>query len=341
MRTSSVIIVVMLLLAAAPTQSRAQTPPSLSATADVETIRRHIQSDVASEQAWGAWLAGQTMRTELVPDLVKLGSRIGPATDPHGYVLAAVVLDALVQLKAGPEASWSLQFFARWPAQTLILLSRAGRDAEAPLLEMARTQTGYRWLAAANLLLTRKPLGFAATLLNGMTIRADLVITRSANSGFGSGDGSSITVGDGISAGRAGFPPLAHYYLTEFAYAGAVVLARGPTTIHYIREISPPGSQGPASSADRPAPTTKDRLAYIAALRGVTPDTLALKANESKTVVWNSGMEIDRQVEIYRAEILKSYEGLARTLVREGLLTDAEAQALHAPAIIVTVHDKR
>jgi hypothetical protein len=56
MRAFSVAAVVMLLLAAAPTQSRAQIPPSLSATADVETIRKHIQSDVPSEQAWGAWL---------------------------------------------------------------------------------------------------------------------------------------------------------------------------------------------------------------------------------------------------------------------------------------------
>jgi len=341
MRAFSVAAVVMLLLAAAPTQSRAQIPPSLSATADVETIRKHIQSDVPSEQAWGAWLAGQTMRTELVPDLVKLGSRVGPAADPQGYVLAGVVLDALVQLKAGPEASWSLQFFARWPAQTLILLSRGGRDADAPLLEIARTQHGYRWVAAANLLLTRKPQGFGATLVAGMTIKADLFITRSANTGFGSGEGGSISMGDGLHAGRAGFPPLTHYYLTEFAHPGAVVLARGPTTIHYIRDVSPPGSQGAASWSDRPAPTTTDRLAYVAVLRGVTPDTLSLKAKESRTVVWNPGMDIDAQAANYRADILQRYERLVRTLAQEGLLTDAEAQALAAPTIIVTVQDKR
>jgi hypothetical protein len=341
MRTSRDIVAVMLLLAAAAAESRAQVPPSLAAPADVETIRRHIQSNVPSEQAWGAWLAGQTMRTELVPDLVKLGSRIGPATDTQGYVLTGVVLDALVQLKAGPDASWSSQFFARWPAQTLILLSRAGRDADASLLEIARTQHGYRWLAAANLLLTRKPQGFAATVVSGMTIKADLVITRSANTAFGSVEGSSLTVGDGVHAGRAGFPPLTHYYLTEFAHPGAVVLARGPTTIHYIRDVSPPGMQGAASSSDRPAPTTRDRLEYVAALLGVTANTLALKANESRTVVWNPGMDIDTQAGSYRADIQQRYDRLVRTLVQEGLLTGAEAQALPAPAIIVTVQDKR
>jgi hypothetical protein len=341
MRASSTAVVVMLLLVAPPTQSRAQIPPSLSATADVETIRRHIQSDVPSEQAWGAWLAGQTMRTELVPDLVKLGSRVGAAADPQGYLLAGVVLDALVQLKAGPEASWSSQFFARWPAQTLILLSRAGSDATAPLLEIAGTERGYRWLAAANLLLTKKPRGFAATLLRGMTIQADLVIARSANQGYGVLEGTSIMVSDGIGAGRAGFPPLAHYYLVEFGYPGAVVLARGPTTIHYMRDVSPPGSQGPASSSDRPAPTTKDRLAYIAALRGVTPDALTLKATESTTVVWNAGMDIEAQAANYRADILQRYERLVRTLVQEGLLTDGEAKALPAPQITVIVQNKR
>ena len=119
------------------------------------------------------------------------------------------------------------------------------------------------------------------------------------------------------------------------------MLARGPTTIHYMRDVAPPGSQGPASWNDRPAPTTRDRLAYVAALRGVTADGLALKANESRTVVWNPGMNIDAHASNYRADILQRYEGLVRTLAQTGLLTDAEAQALPAPTIIVTVQDKR
>jgi hypothetical protein len=341
MRAPITAVVVMLLVAAATTESRAQVPPSLPATADVETIRKHIQSDVPSEQAWGAWLAGQTQRTELIPELVTLGSGRLPTKDWASAALIDVVLDALVQLRAGPDASWSMQFFDAWPAQSLLLLSRAGQDANATLVDLVRRQTGYRWLAAANLGVMRKAPGLAAVLLAGVAINADLIFTNSPNQGFGVGDGADVSGADGMRPGVQGFPPSIHYYLTGHPQAGSVVLATGPATVYYVREVFPPGQQHPTTWLDMSAPTLQHRLDYIAALRGRQFGGMALRARESKTIVWKAGMNIDREAAAYRAELTQRFDGLVRILVQENLLTGDEAKALPAPTINVTVQDKR
>jgi hypothetical protein len=323
---------------------RAQAPVAPAAVTDIAVIRKLLQSDIASEQAWGAWFAGQTQRTELVPDLVKLGSDSRLETDRPRQALVDVLLDALVQLKAAPEPSWTISFFERRPTQSLILLANSGDKGTPVLLDLTRTQKGIRWLAAANVLLARRPAGFAAVLLDGLTVRGDLYITNSPNKGFGTGASSDGSVADGMGAPPTGFPPSTNYYLTLGDYPGAVVLAAGTRairTVYYMRGVYPPGQQYPASWSDRTAPTSQDRLDYIAALRTTSLGSYALRANETKTVVWKSGMSFDREVAAYRAELTQRYDSLVRTLVQEKLLTDEEAKALPAPTISVIVQDTR
>ena len=335
-----VLMAAMAMLVATPA-ARAQAPSPISAASDASAIRKLLQSEVLSEQAWGAWFAGQMQRTELIPDLVTLGSGRLPTKDWTSAALVDVILDSLVQLKAGPDASWSMQFFDSRPAQTLLLLSRAGQDANAPLVELVRRQTGYRWLAAANLLVPRKAPGAAAVLITGVAVNADLAIVSSSHQGFGTGGGADGSVADGIGRGPQGFPPTAHYYLTTHAQAGSVILATGPTTVFYVREVSPPNQQYGTTWLDMSAPTSQHRLDYIAALRGLRPNETALKARESRTLVWKRGMNFDQEAAAYRAELTRRYELLVRALVQEKLLTDDEAKALPAPAINVIVHDKR
>ena len=340
MNSARVLVAVLVMLVATPA-AREQTPSPIPSATDAAAIRKLLQSEVLSEQAWGAWFAGQTQRTELIPDLIALGSRRPLTTDRASSALPGVVLDALVQLKASPDAVWTMQFFQSWPAEALILLSRGKDDAAAQLLELARNQTGIRWLAAANLLLSRKPTGFAAVLLTGLSIKANLFITNSAGTAYGTGGGLDAGVADGMRPVPAGFPPSTNYYLTPFARPGAVVLATGPRTIYYIREVFPPGQHHPTTWNDTSAPSSQDRLDYIVALRDRGPFELALKALDSKTVVWKTGMSLDKETADYRADLTRRYENLVRALVQEKLLTDAEATALPRPQISVTVQDKR
>ena len=125
----------------AHTQSQEQ----MSAATSVAAIRAMLRSDVPAEQAWGAWLAGQTQRKELVPELQSLAIPESPRNNLERFFVTNAALDALVQLKAGPDPAWSMRFFEQWPTETLVLLSGAGARADSHLLELVRTQKGYRW----------------------------------------------------------------------------------------------------------------------------------------------------------------------------------------------------
>ena len=331
---------------------RAQAPSAAAIATDAAAIRKLLQSAVLSEQAWGAWFAGQTQRKELIPELIRLGSIPRRPDDWTASTLTGIVLDALVQLKAVPEPVWTMGFFERWPVESLILLSNAGDQATPQLLELTKRQTGLRWLAAANLLLDRRPPGFAAALLIGFSVKADLLIAKSSNEGVGSLEGSTVSAADGIGAAPPGFPPSIRYTLTEGAQATATVLSHPRSAasvpsfpavrpVYFMRHVYPPGEQFPAFWSDRSAPTSLDRFAYISALRGRAPEADSLRALESKTIVRGYGANIEQDVADYRAELTRRYERLLHSLIGEKLLTEAEAKALPPVTINVTVHDRR
>ena len=300
-----------------------------------------LRSDVPAEQAWGAWLAGQTQRKELVPELQSLAIPESPRNNLERFFVTNAALDALVQLKAGPEPAWSMRFFEQWPTETLLLLSGAGARADSQLLELVRTQKGYRWFAAANLLLPRRPAGLAAALLTDMALTAEVVIVSAAGQGFGIGPSLSATVSDGMTSGRPNFPPVTGYYLTSAAWTGATVLANGPVPIYYMRNITPPGGQGPSTWHETGGPSGRDRLKYMAELRRSTGGTLPVEDGETKSIVWQAGLDTAKAAATFREEIAIRYGRFIQGLVQAKVLSDDEAKALRQPTITVTVRDAR
>ena len=329
---AAVVVVVCALPAHAQTR-----PPFIP---DVAEIKRLLES-TPRDQAWGAWLAAQAQAKELAPVLREVASARRTAEVWQDSLASGAALDALIQIGTPQPAAWARTFFDRWPAQSLILLSRGGDDATAELMGLASSQIGIRWLTAANLLLTRRAPGFAALLLRDLEVAAHLTIVSNENQLGGRGGGMDASTADGASGNVPGFPPLAHYYLSLGPHPGAVVLATGPRTIFFIRNVSPPGQTSPPSWHDTTAPTPADRFDYIAALLGAAPQSLSLRSQEFRAVVARDGLSVEKETATFREDILRRYAWLVSALVDKGLLTKEEIAKLPQPRIAVTIHDKR
>ena len=155
------------------------------------------------------------------------------------------------------------------------------------------------------------------------------------------GLGADASAGHGGGGLADGFPPLAHYYLDAWPYPGAVVLVTGPKTIYFTRNVSPPGQTATYIWHDTKAPTSQDRLDYIARLLNPHSSSLALKSSEWRTVKAYPGLSLDKESAAFREDILGRYRFLVAGLVKETLLTETEAAALPPLRIVVTIHDKR
>jgi hypothetical protein len=123
--------------------------------------------------AWEAYTIGANGRYDQIPRLIQLVEEFhgGGVEDkgrmPPDEAVMEVVADALIRLKAKLPADVAMHLYPRFPAQTIILLSRASDNA-GPLMEIfQKTKSRDLWLAAGNLLAAQPPAGFARALLAG------------------------------------------------------------------------------------------------------------------------------------------------------------------------------
>jgi DNA-binding beta-propeller fold protein YncE len=338
LRTSLALILA--LLAAHPRTQRAPAAPR--AVPSVAEIRSLLESTDARDQAWGAWWAAQAQARELAPlGVLVEASHAAPAPGPEPAVIDAA-LDALVQLNAQVPAAFAGSFYERRPTQALILLSRGGPDTSEILLGVVRSGTGIRWFAAANILAGRRAPGLAALLLREIEIDAHVTVIADETHGGGFGDGiGSAMVLDGGIARIPGFPPLANYYMDPWPQPGAILLAPGPTSVYYHRDVSRPGETAGPTFHDVGGPGRRDRLTYVADLVGVPGDQLSVHNPESRAVVWRDQAALDAEVAAFRTDIKNRVDELVRMLVGRKLLTDAEASTISTPIITVRIHDLR
>jgi hypothetical protein len=137
----------------------------------VPELDRQLASGEPRDLAWAAYAIGTQKHFDMVPKLVRLvGSFEGGATADDGRIspeAAAMeaVADALIRLEAKLPADVVMHLYPRFPAQTIILLSRAS-DNSGPLMEIfQKTKSRDLWLAAGNLLAVHPPPGFVRMLL--------------------------------------------------------------------------------------------------------------------------------------------------------------------------------
>ena len=186
-------------------------------------------------QAWGAYIVLRDGRTEAIPDLLALVAGFPvveevamPAdVDRHDAMLG--VLDAIIQFGAQVPASDTQRICPEFPVQSLILLSRSEEDTAPALLAIFKSERRWpaAWLAAGDFLLERHAEGFAAAVVEGMTVHAQVMVTEPGIR-WGTG-GSAFCGGTGLPPkSKAGWPLVGVYAFGgcgERLHPGATVLA--------------------------------------------------------------------------------------------------------------------
>lgn len=327
-------------------QEAETTTPAPTPQAQLDNVRaeavRLLASQSNRERAWGAYFAGRNGLDELTPELVKTLSDPALGVGEEENLVRRAALDALIQLgaKVSPETLRALP--REFADEELILLAvEPGENAPALLDKFAglagEGRAGTYWLAVGNLLAGVKAHGFAALLLKGLTVEADIaVLDREGMVGFGSnGSGGCGCCGSYVPPG--GFPPVGYYSLTERAERGAVVFAPGRRPVFYQRVTHPPSGH---SFRLLPAADIL-RVEYLAELLDTSEDEPDFfDARPTESVVCREAQQCARELAGVRARIRRAYAALVGRLVEKGHL-DGPGDAPSALPMTFNLYDQR
>jgi hypothetical protein len=308
-------------------------------------VERLLKSQSNRERAWGAYLAGRHALKEQVAALLEIVADPSLGEGWEEGIVRQAALDSLIQLEAKvpADALKSLSFY--YSDEKVILLSRAPEENSAALLEMFDGELAgengprTRWLAVGNLLAETKAQGFAAALLRGLKLEAEItVLDRETNLGYGYGYNGGGGCGCG---GRwpQDFPPVGYYTLVAEARRGAIVFAPGKHPVYYLRTLHLGGC---GSVGDYYASYVRDfyRVEYLVGLLDTTADELKLDERLSHTIVCKNARECRAQLADVRSRIEQAYGEMINGLVEKSLLDASEAAAL-PPDITFRLHDAR
>lgn len=319
--------------------------PGFTQPDDDETVvRKLLQSTDPRAQAWGAWYAGRDQMRQLAPLVHAVIAQHAFGTSLPESAAVEVSLDTLIQLKVPTPAPLLAAVYERRPAQSLILAAIADRDDQEiePFLLGVLARDKYdEWFAAANTLLGRRASGLAVSIIRALRIPVHVYITRDGRTtGGGSGTGMGVGMGCGAVGAARGLPPWADYRLATSAHPGYVVLSTGPTTVYYQRIVTAAGSTPARSVVERDGPAADDRLRYLAALAGLSADSLPLRGMEFREITLATGAPANGALETVRRGLLDSWSVIARALVHTSALSREDAASV-LPAFDLVVNDSQ
>jgi hypothetical protein len=307
-------------------------------------------------QAWGAYVVLRDKHKELIPDLLALANAyeitglpvLSPHRAQHDAMLA--ILDTLIQLNPRIPADESKRLYSEFPAQSMILLSRAWINPDSLdssnkiLLELFRTEhSQLEWLAAGNILGERKAEGFAAAVLGNVTVHLNLQVTGLIGHMHGMASSCSEDFFPEKPDDRAGWPEIGTYALTE-ARPDATLLVNGADPSYYLRKVSRLYGFNSHEGAECRIITAEswDRLRehYVTRLLGASEDDPPLRVSLHQTIIW----ENDQAYLAYlRTAVRQEQEAFAEVVQRFKnihLLSDVEAAAAK-PHVEITIVDDR
>ena len=284
----------------------------------------------------------------LIPDLLKMVSDYDVAAwpvadgrrDPHDAMIA--ILDALIELRGPVSTSDAARLYPEFPVQSLILLSREGDSAFPYLLEIFRKERLQYdpWLGAGNMLAQRRFPGFAAVVLDNLTVRARIRVTTSGTpDGAGGAGGSCASGGEG----KAGWPVVGNYTFAGHR-TGAILLADGVDPVYYMRSVSG------AYDRDRDrccGPCTHDgseldmyREHYLASLLSAPIANPPLRVYFNRAIIWQGSASYLTYLHGVVSRQQQTFTEVTRKLVDAGLMTPDEAAAVK-PHLEITIVDDR
>ncbi len=309
-----------------------------------------LHSPDPRSQAWGAYLILSDRHTEAITDLLAMLSGFQVVESPtavadsdqHDAMLG--VLDALIQFGADVPAADAQRLYPEFPVQSLILLAHSQEDTTPALLDIFQTEQRWpaAWLAAGNLLLQRRGEGFAAAVLAGLTVHAEMSVFESgAGGGFG---GSSLCcMGSGLSAPRTGWPPLGVYVFSGCGMRlqpGATLLADGPDPVHYHRQVNASyhaaGVTGCGCGEDRDLVHQH----YLTTLLHASPEDPPLRAHVTHYIQWQGPDAYSGDLAAFIATQQHLFAQLARQLGAMHLLGETESATMR-PRLQIHISDYR
>ena len=294
--------------------------------------------------AWAAYTIGVQKRLDMVPKLVQLVSSFesGATTDKEGVspetAVMEVVADALIRLEAKLPAEVVMNLYPQFPAQTLILLSRAS-DNSGPLMEIfKKTKSCDLWLAAGNLLAAHPPSGFVRMLLNGAftSFSFRVVLNEPEKDGLG-GCASDFWMGRDENFQEW---PKARMYRIVHGENAQNVFAPGihPVGFHWWETTD---YRDPWEDGDCSEWTSKYwRTGLIAQLLGKRPSEVPLQPEVHEVVLFTSAAAFEERVRIAVEEKSQALGEVAAPFVEKGELTLEDSTTLHLQCKIQVVDDR-
>jgi hypothetical protein len=309
-------------------------------------------------QAWGAYLVLHDEQKQFIPDLLSMLSAYqvvgwpvpGEKLDQHDAMLA--VLDSLIQLSAKVPAGDAEKLLQEFPAQSLILLSREGNDANDFLMKIFTSEPPQpdEWLAAGNLLAQRGVSGFASTVLGKMTVHTRVRVANSETPEVGTT--CLVIQGFAVPTEKRYWPKVGTYTLGS-RFPGATLLADGPDPAFYSRAADGLYDRPRAARDSKRAPMPHDpclgpyvpnldlfREHYLIQMAYAPQDPQPLFSDSNQTLIWKDRGAFLSSLRYIVRQRQDAFADLTAKLMRYGRLTSQEASAAK-PQIEITMVDAR
>jgi hypothetical protein len=303
-------------------------------------------SDNPRDIAWAAYNAARQNRPDTIPQLAALlDAYSGTPIDDRGPVRPAdaaieAVADALIQLEAKLPAETVMHLDPNFPAQTIILLSRASDNTE-PLLGIYKsTKWGDLWLAAGNLLTLHPTSEFVRSLLNGVVVSFSFrVVPQDEARGSGGSWGCS---GDSLMDPDKAFAdwPRARMYRLNTSGHASNIFAPGIHPVGFstweTTDYRDPWTDGDCSG-DK---SKYWRTGLIAQLQGKKIDEFHLEPSVELTMTYWSAAAFEERVKAAIEYQSSAFQSAIDYFVGSGILSIQDSSALHLKCRIA-VNDER
>jgi hypothetical protein len=317
------------------------------------TIENWLMSDDPQLVAWGAHDVLVSRNEALTPDLLNLATEWQPLTqksaaDGTATPLSveqvnkrdavAAILDALIQMNVPLSGEVLRALAPDFPNAVAVLLSRLPQEeAEALALDFyhAPPQHGYglQYVSAAMLAL-HPPGGFAADLLAGVKVRANVFITLPSSGGEFGGGSCSGACGVQSKVPRTDWPLIGQYSLSKSDRS--MLLVGGIDPVYASRYES--DSYRDACGGPSLNPDSRRRL--IAEMLDVSADAIPWETRLSATIVFNSDDQFSHDFLHFIAEQEQKYRRTATALGDLGLMTSVQVEQ-SAPKLEIYTNDVR
>lgn len=327
-----------------------KTQPGVNQLEQIKSeVGEMLFAPLLKDRAWAAYYVGKFgLKEQARSLLVAAKNSLDDAADTNKIVFH-LALDSLIQLDIAIPAEELMPLYQYAPDAVMILLAKAPKENREALLRLTKqvdsnAEDKEYWLAACNLLAENKAKGFAAYLLNEMTIYATVSVSdESGGGGIGEGMGSSIGCGgSGVFIVPEDFPPISFYTLLDSPKAGRVVLAPGTHTIYFERQVFEPKKQNHLASLRSHIGWRKNDyiVDQLASLLNIKVDGFGFKNFHQRYITWKNLADYQLMIAAFKSKIASDYADLKNQLITEELLSAAESEAL-IPKIVLKVYDYR